>query len=73
MCLGKERREEETNVMELLHFIKKQLTGTKLAFNFLFWTFHFAIFAYGWYVSQTGLGEEGERGPYARLGIGLLW
>jgi hypothetical protein len=29
--------------------LKKQLTPTKLFFHVLFWTFHWGIFAYGWY------------------------
>lgn len=37
--------------MGLLPLLKKQLTPTKLLFHFLFWTFHWGIFAYGWYAS----------------------
>ncbi|RDW87670.1 NADPH oxidase [Coleophoma crateriformis] len=32
-----------------LEYVKKQVTGTKLAFNFLFHGFHVALFAIGWY------------------------
>jgi hypothetical protein len=28
--------------------IRKQFTPTKLFFHFLFWSFHWGIFAYGW-------------------------
>jgi NADPH oxidase len=35
--------------MSLGTLLKKQLTPTKLLFHFLFWTFHWGIFAYGWY------------------------
>lgn len=31
--------------MELL---RKQFVPSKLLFHFLFWTFHWGIFAYGW-------------------------
>lgn len=30
--------------------IRKQFTMQKLGFHILFWTFHWGIFAYGWYV-----------------------
>ncbi len=33
-----------------LEFWKKQLAPTKLAFNFLFWSLHWGLFAFGWYV-----------------------
>lgn len=46
--------------MPFLELMKKQFTGTKLLFHFLFWTFHWGIFAYGWY----------ECGP-ARRRVGL--
>lgn len=36
--------------MPLLTLLRKQLTPTKLLFHFLFWTFQWGIFAYGWYV-----------------------
>jgi NADPH oxidase len=35
--------------MSLITLVKKQFTPTKLLFHFLFWTFHWGIFAYGWY------------------------
>jgi NADPH oxidase len=35
--------------MEAVTFLKKQLTGTKLLFNFFFWGIHFGVFAFGWY------------------------
>ncbi|RKU48306.1 hypothetical protein DL546_007824 [Coniochaeta pulveracea] len=35
--------------MSMVTLLKKQLTGTKLLFNFLFWSFHWALFAYGWW------------------------
>jgi NADPH oxidase 1 len=28
--------------------MKKQLAPSKLLFHFLFWSFHWSIFAYGW-------------------------
>lgn len=34
--------------MSLGTLIKKQFTASKLIFHFLFWTFHWGIFAYGW-------------------------
>lgn len=34
--------------MGYLELIKKQFTASKLLFHFLFWTFHWGIFAYGW-------------------------
>jgi NADPH oxidase len=40
--------------MPLLTLLKKQLTPTKLFFHFVFWTFHWAIFAYGWYAIPEG-------------------
>lgn len=33
----------------LVPLLKKQLTGSKILFHILFWTFHWGIFAYGWY------------------------
>jgi NADPH oxidase len=36
--------------MALGTLLKKQFTPTKLFFHFLFWVFHWGIFAYGWYV-----------------------
>lgn len=39
--------------MPFMELLKKQFTGTKLLFHFLFWTFHWGIFAYGWYVSGS--------------------
>jgi hypothetical protein len=39
--------------MSLFTLLKKQLTPTKLFFHFLFWTFHWGIFAYGWYVTPV--------------------
>jgi NADPH oxidase len=36
--------------MGLFSLLKKQFTPTKLLYHFLFWTFHWGIFAYGWYV-----------------------
>ena len=35
--------------MSFFALLRKQLTPTKLFFHFLFWTFHWGIFAYGWY------------------------
>ncbi|KAK5630506.1 hypothetical protein RRF57_006221 [Xylaria bambusicola] len=35
--------------MGLVDLIKKQFTASKLIFHFLFWGFHWAIFAFGWY------------------------
>ncbi|KAI1421827.1 cytochrome b-245 heavy chain subunit beta [Xylaria sp. FL1777] len=35
--------------MELVALIKKQFTASKLIFHFLFWGFHWGIFAWGWY------------------------
>jgi NADPH oxidase len=35
--------------MAFLTLLKKQFTPTKLLFHFLFWVFHWGIFAYGWY------------------------
>ncbi|OAA62765.1 NADPH oxidase [Niveomyces insectorum RCEF 264] len=35
--------------MSLGQLLLKQLTPTKLFFHILFWTFHWALFAYGWY------------------------
>jgi NADPH oxidase len=32
-----------------MDLLKKQLAPSKLIFHFLFWTFHWSIFAYGWY------------------------
>lgn len=29
-------------------FFKRELTGSKLVFNFLFWGFHWGAFALGW-------------------------
>lgn len=34
--------------MGYLELLKKQFTAPKLFFHFLFWTFHWGIFAYGW-------------------------
>lgn len=39
--------------MGFVTLLKKQLTPTKLFFNFLFWTFHWGIFGYGWYAFTT--------------------
>jgi hypothetical protein len=36
--------------MSWLELLKKQLTPQKLLFHFIFWGFHWGIFAYGWYV-----------------------
>ncbi|KAK4658510.1 hypothetical protein QC762_102410 [Podospora pseudocomata] len=33
----------------LVPLLKKQLTGSKILFHILFWTFHWGIFAYGWW------------------------
>jgi NADPH oxidase len=41
----------QTGYVELL---LKQFTPTKLMFHFLFWTFHWGIFAYGWYGLPLG-------------------
>ncbi|KAI1815548.1 cytochrome b-245 heavy chain subunit beta [Poronia punctata] len=35
--------------MSLTTLVKKQFTGSKLFFHFLFWGFHWALFAIGWY------------------------
>jgi len=43
------RRNQVAN-MSLGALLKKQLTPSKLVFHVLFWTFHWGIFAYGWYV-----------------------
>lgn len=37
----------------LFRRLKKELTGVKLLFNFLFWGGHFGIFALGWYLQET--------------------
>lgn len=37
-----------SGTMGYLELIKKQFTASKLIFHFLFWTFHWGIFAYGW-------------------------
>ncbi|VUC35989.1 unnamed protein product [Clonostachys rosea] len=37
----------------LCGLLLKQLTPTKLLFHFLFWGFHFGIFALGWYLQYT--------------------
>ncbi|KAI0431101.1 cytochrome b-245 heavy chain subunit beta [Xylaria sp. FL1042] len=39
--------------MELVALIKKQFTASKLIFHFLFWGFHFGIFAFGWYKQES--------------------
>jgi NADPH oxidase len=40
--------------MSFFTLMRKQFTPTKLFFHFLFWTFHWGIFAYGWYAfSET--------------------
>lgn len=41
-------------------FLKKQMTGTKLLFNVLFWTAHWGVFALGWYdpLCSVSDGEE---------------
>ncbi|KAK0747820.1 FAD-binding domain-containing protein [Apiosordaria backusii] len=33
----------------LVPLLKKQLTGSKILFHVLFWSFHWGIFAYGWW------------------------
>jgi len=35
--------------MPLLSLLKKQLAPSKVVFHILFWTFHWGIFAYGWW------------------------
>jgi hypothetical protein len=44
------RRRNWSAKMDTLTLLKKQFTPTKLFFHFLFWTFHWGIFAYGWYL-----------------------
>jgi len=39
--------------MPFFALLKKQFTPTKLLFHVLFWTFHFGIFAYGWWKQQS--------------------
>ena len=46
--------------MAFLTLLKKQFTPTKLLFHFLFWVFHWGIFAYGWYAFPSG-GSCGEK------------
>ncbi|KAI1751827.1 cytochrome b-245 heavy chain subunit beta [Xylaria castorea] len=39
--------------MDLVTLVRKQFTPIKLIFHFLFWGFHFGIFAFGWYKQAT--------------------
>ncbi|KAI1348449.1 cytochrome b-245 heavy chain subunit beta [Xylaria sp. FL0043] len=39
--------------MGLVALIKKQFTASKLLFHFLFWGFHWGIFAFGWYKQES--------------------
>ncbi|KAI0809830.1 cytochrome b-245 heavy chain subunit beta [Xylaria sp. FL0064] len=39
--------------MGLIALIKKQFTASKLIFHFLFWGFHWGIFAFGWYKQES--------------------
>lgn len=38
---------------KLSHFLRRELTGPRLVFNFLFWGTHLGIFAYGWMSQMT--------------------
>lgn len=49
--------------MSFFTLLRKQLTPTKLFFHFLFWTFHWGIFAYGWYALP---------GPQAVMWVGVM-
>ncbi|KAK0657163.1 FAD-binding domain-containing protein [Cercophora newfieldiana] len=41
--------------MPLLTLVKKQFTPSKLIFHVLFWTFHWGIFAYGWWKQESDI------------------
>jgi len=45
--------------MSLLTLIKKQFTPSKLIFHVLFWTFHWGIFAYGWWKQESDIRLKG--------------
>ncbi|KAK0734209.1 FAD-binding domain-containing protein [Lasiosphaeria miniovina] len=38
---------------EVGSLVKKQFTPTKIIFHILFWTFHWGIFAYGWWKQES--------------------
>lgn len=44
--------------MSAAQLIKKQFTAQKLFFHFLFWSVHWGLFAFGWYVVDITEGSK---------------
>ncbi len=47
--------------MGFWELLKKQFTPQKFFFNFLFWSVHWGLFAFGWSVSEGLYGVVGDR------------